>query len=290
MAEAAAGVEIVSDPATADLVIGRFDPAPIRDTIGLMLGSDELMMDGSAGKPAGDAAQSAPPKPAVYDPAWVAAEDHPLTRDLGWGGLLSGPAGNLGLTAADEPLLWKGGRPLACVRSHVLSGGRRVESLVLNFDLTASTAARSPAVVVLVQRFVERIRGRIARPWADNFDTAQVIDLPPGFATGSQGRATIAFTDLARKPTPTTAPFRGRAPAAGTTGVGTATPVAIVSGAAQFADSRESDFRTAAPLDTLESLRFEQAKKQSIEDPWTPLWLGLAIGGLLVAWGWRRRT
>jgi hypothetical protein len=267
-----------------------------------MLGADEPALDGTAGKPAGDAAQSAPPKPAVYDPAWVAAEDHPLTRDLGWGGLLSGPAGNLGLTAADEPLLWKGGRPLACVRANVLPGGRRAESLVLNFDLTASTAARSPAVVVLVQRFVERIRGRIARPWADNFDTAQAIDLPPGFAAGPQGRATIAFTDLAGKPTPTTAPFRGRAPAgpgfftvssaptAGTAGAETATPVAIVSGAAQFADSRESDFRTAAPLDTLESLRFEQAKKQSIEDPWTPLWLGLAIGGLLVAWGWRRRT
>jgi hypothetical protein len=302
MAEAAAGVEIVSDPATADLVIGRFDPAPSRDTIALMVGADEPAMDGSAGKPAGDAAQSAPAKPPVYDPAWVAAEDHPLTRDLGWGGLLSGPAGNLGLTAADEPLLWKGGRPLACVRANVLPGGRRVETLVLNFDLAASTAARSPAVVVLVQRFVERVRGRNARPWADNFDTAQAIDLPPGLTAGPQGRATIAFTDLAGKPAPTTAPFRGRAPAgpgfftvssapaAGTADADTATPVAILSGAAQFADSRESDFRTAAPLDTLESLRFEQAKKQSIEDPWTPLWLGLAIGGLLVAWGWRRRT
>jgi hypothetical protein len=31
----------------------------------------------------------------------------------------------------------------------------------------------------------------------------------------------------------------------------------------------------------------EQAIKQSIEDPWAPVWLGIAIGALLVAWGWR---
>jgi hypothetical protein len=63
--------------------------------------------------------------------------------------------------------------------------------------------------------------------------------------------------------------------------------VGIVAGAAQFADSRECDFRAAAAIDTLEAVRMERALKQSIEDPWAPLWLGLAIAALLVAWGWR---
>ena len=66
-------------------------------------------------------------------------------------------------------------------------------------------------------------------------------------------------------------------------------PARLVAGAAQFADSREGDFRAAAPVDTLESIRMEQAIKQSVADPWAPLWLGIAIAALLVAWGWRGR-
>jgi hypothetical protein len=61
----------------------------------------------------------------------------------------------------------------------------------------------------------------------------------------------------------------------------------VVRGAAQFADSRESDFRKASPVDTLEAIRMEVALKQSIADPWAPLWAGVAMGALLVAWAWR---
>ncbi len=284
MMKAADGVELVTDAAAADLVVSRFDSAAETNGIQLMI-ADSGEPAGSDGSP-----ESSKPKPVAYDPAWVAAEDHPLVRELGWGGLMSGPAGNLTLTAADEPLLWKGGKPLAFVRSNVLPGGRRVQHLVLNFDVASSTAARSPAVVVLVQRFIDRVRATIERPWAENFDTGQVIELPPSVANNPAGRATMTLMDSTSSGA--TPPFRGRAPwAPGFFTVSAATTTQestrFVCGAAQFADSRESDFRGAAPVDTLEAIRMAQAIKQSIADPWAPLWAGIAIGALLVAWGWR---
>jgi len=296
MVKAASGVELVADPAAADLVVGRFGSEATTD--GILVATDDLPAD-TAERPA-PAAAAENRKPggqkiggqAAFDPAWVAAEDTPLTRDLGWGGLLSGTAGNLRLTAADEPLLWKGGRPLAFVRTAGLPGGRNVQSLVLNFDVAASTAARSPAVVVLVQRFIDRVRTRIPRPWADTFDTGQVIDLPDAVLDGRAGRATLAVEPVAGEAAGPV-PFRGRAPrepAFFTVSAGADSALTrLVTGAAQFADAREGDFRTAAPLDTLESIRMEQAVKQSVADPWAPLWVGIATAALLVAWGWKSR-
>jgi len=300
MVQAADGVEIVADPAAADLVIGRFDPGATTDGIQVAVGDlpaaePASQADSGTAGAASAAGDTKPSQPAAFDPAWVAAEDAALTRDLGWGGLLSGPAGNLGLTAADEPLLWKGGRPLAFVRTAGLPGGRTAQWLVLNFDVAGSTAARTPAVVVLVQRFIDRIRTRIPRPWADNFETGQAIGLPDALLDARTARATITIEPLAGGPG-AALPFRGRAPrepafftVAAAAGADEASN-RLVSGAAQFGDSREGDFRAAAPVDTLESIRMEQAIKQSVADPWAPLWLGLAIAALLVAWGWRKRT
>jgi hypothetical protein len=295
MVRAADGVEIVADPAAADLVVGRFDPAATTDGIQVAVG--DLPTATAVGEPtAADAAakKREPGPPAAFDPAWVAAEDTALVRDLGWGGLLSGPAGNLGLTAADEPLVWKGGRPLAFVRTTGLSGGRTVQWLVLNFDVAGSTAARAPAVVVLVQRFIDRIRTRIPRPWAGNFETGQALDLPDAVLDAPAGRVTLAVEPVAGE-APGPVPFRGRAPrepaffTVSAAADADAPPARLVTGAAQFADAREGDFRTAAPLDTLESIRMELALKQSVADPWAPLWLGIAIAALLVAWGWKGR-
>jgi hypothetical protein len=204
------------------------------------------------------AGQSAdPPAKAVsFDPAWISAEDHPLTRDLGWGGLLSPAAGNLRVATADEPLLWKGGRPLAFVRNSRGQGGRRIESLVLNWDVAASTAARTPAMVVLLQRFVDRVRTGITRPWAENVETGQRIDLPdrPARAPDDPG----FFTLPAEQP--------------------------LLTGAAQFADSRECDFRSAGPFDSLDAIRRGELLKRSVRDPWAPLWIAVATAAMLVAW------
>lgn len=266
MITVAEGVEVVQPSAVADLTINRIGAEP--DTSGVLLevpaaAADEPQFGGKNG--------AASQQTLSFDPAWVAAEDHPLTRDLGWGALLSGPAGGLQLAATDEPLLWKGGRPLAFIRGRVLPSGRRVESLVFNVDLANSTAAKTPAVVVMLQRFVERVRGEIDRGWTDNFETDQAIDLPGGRQARSPH--TPGFFSL---------------PVDGDADGGKDRPV--VTGAAQFADSRESDFRVTAPIDTLEEVRLERAIKQSVEDPWAPLWVAVASAALLVAWGWGARS
>lgn len=258
MIAVADGVDAAAPGGQADLVIDRLGNAPT--TSGVVVTVDHAVADG-------DANENPAAKPS-FDPAWVAAEDHPLTRDLGWGGLLSGPAGETGLNAADVPLVWKGGRPLTFLRTTASSGGRRIESLILNWDLANSTAARTPALVVMLERFVERVRGEIPRGWADNFDTGQMIPLPGGLR--------------ARAPE---APGFFAMPLAAAEGE----PRQVVTGAAQFADARECDFRKATPADTLDAVRMERILKRSVEDPWAPLWVAVAAAALLVAWGWRSR-
>ncbi len=55
----------------------------------------------------------------------------------------------------------------------------------------------------------------------------------------------------------------------------------LLSGAAQFADARESDFSTAATLDTLADHRVKLVELHTRADALTPLWL-ILIGFLLV--------
>ena len=153
-------------------------------------------------------------------------------------------------------MLFRSGRPLAFVRSSRREDGQRVESLVLNWDVAASTAARTPAVVVLLQRFVDRVRTGIPRPWAENVETGQRIDLPdrPARTPDAPG----FFTLPAEQP--------------------------LLTGAAQFADSRECDFRAAGPFDSLDAIRRGELLKRSVRDPWAPLWITVATAAMLVAW------
>lgn len=241
-----------------DLVAAGDEPDLVIDAIGAEPTASSVLVAG------GDAVEEETKQ--AYDPAWVAAEDHPLVRDLGWGGLLSGPAGDVAVMPADVPLLWKGGRPLAFLHTTGSALKTRTESLVLNWDLANSTAARTSAVVVMLARFVERVRERIPRGWAENVETDQAIPLPDE----RQARA------------PETPGFFSVPLAAA---AGDARQVMV--GAAQFADARECDFRGAAPIDTLDALRMERIVKRSVEDPWAPLWVAAAATALLVAWGWR---
>lgn len=278
MVAAAGDIEEVADAATADLVIDSLG-GPATDWAILAVAATAPNeaprdpaegaadpADGNAADPSADAAARAAKN---FDPAWVTAEAGPLTRDLGWGGLLSGPAIEMPAVPGDRPLLWKGGRPLAVLRPGTTAAVRPAETLLLAWDLDASTAARTPAVVVLVQRFVERARAAIDRPWADNFETGQLVELPGG----RQAR------------TPSEPGFFALPPAA-TVAAGDDS-IAILTGAAHFADARESDFREAGPADTLEPLRWRQALKTSVADPWWPVWLALAAAALVGAWAWK---
>lgn len=277
MLAAADATSNVNDDGEADLVIDRLGSEPAADAVLIATGTPA---EGDAEGAAAEASVLDTPDRSALDPAWVAAEEHPLVRDLGWGSLLSGPAGTARLSAADTPLLWKDGRPLALLRSSPRADGGQREALVLNWDLSTSTASRSAAVVVMLARFVERVRQGIPRSWAANVETGQAIELPGG----RQTRAPESPSFFA---VPLVGPGGERDQGSSDVPAG---PRAMFTAAAQFADARECDLRDAAPLDTLDVLRRERIVKRSVEDPWAPLWVAVAAAALLVAWSWRRRS
>ncbi len=275
MLAAADGVDRVLDDSPPDLVLNALGSEPELPAVLVAVAAeaaDTATGDEASGKAAAEKR--------AFDPAWVAAEDHPLVRDLGWGSLLSGSAGEASLSAADTPLLWKDGRPLAFLQPTQGATGRGSESLVLNWNLDTSTAGRSAAVVVLLARFVDEVRRQIPRSWAENVETGQAIPLPGG----RQQRAPEqpGFFTL---PIPTQNLPVG---SAGAESGGESRP--LLTAAAQFADARECDLRDAMALDTLDAIRLERIVKRSVEDPWAPLWIVAAAAALLLAWSSRRRA
>lgn len=210
---------------------------------------------------------------ASLDPAPVLAETHPLTRDLDWASLLTAAPTDLTLSDNDQPLLWKGNRPLALLRQDTQDDGRVTQRLLLGWNPLASSAARNPALVVMFHRFVEDLRQRKRHPFADNFETDQPLAL--GFP--AQAPRTLRLQDK-------NLPFRNRTPdSPGFFELHEGTET-VLSAAAAFGDVREADFTQAATFDETATLRRESAMKQTEADPYTPLWLLGLIACLLVSW------
>ncbi|QIF04857.1 BatA domain-containing protein [Roseimicrobium sp. ORNL1] len=214
------------------------------------------------------------------DGAWTIAEEHPLVRDMNWMGLLTPRPTELTVTEDDEPLLWKGERVLAMVRRGRTADNKPIRRLLLAWDITQSNAPRHPAMLVMIHRFLEDVRQGMTEPWAGNFESGQQLavaadespEAPPlmlhhdGKVTRYEGRlpAMVGFFQVKQG------------------------DKALVSGAAQFADTREADFKLAKKVDTVEQRRWEAALKQTEADPLTALWVLLILACLLAAWAWRQ--
>lgn len=298
MLAAASDVEIVADADSADLVVEPFGTEGTGAAVQVAAAAPEADAENESEDGAESTAQEADgapptPRPMRLDPAPLSVEDHPLVRDLAWNGFLSGLAGPIDLAEGDEPLVWKGARPLVLLRHRIAENGTVGEVLLINADLEGSTASRTPALVVLLERFVERVRGRIERPWAGTFQAEEEIPMPPLVATLVVEPLAGPDAEGGETPRPRSQPFRGRAPAdAGfftvAANAGEAPMQALLQGATQQADPRESDFRTAGPADTVDEVRLELARRQSVADPFLPGWLALVAAALLVAWGWKQ--
>jgi hypothetical protein len=214
------------------------------------------------------------------DAAWTVAEDHPLVRDMNWMGLLTPRPAELAVTENDEPLLWKGDRVLAMVRRGRTAENKPIRRLLLAWDITQSNAARHPAMLVMIHRFLEEVRLGMTEPWAGNFEPGQQIavaadespEAPPlllhhgGSATRYEGHlpAMVGFFQVKQG------------------------DKALVTGASQFADTREADFKDAKHVDTVEQRRWEAALKQTEADPLTALWVLLLLACMFAAWAWRQ--
>lgn len=241
-----------TDQRTADLVIDHINDLKPRNSI--LLTTDRTgTSDGSTDKK-------------IFEPGWIAAEDHPLVSDLGWGSLLTGPVGEATLSPSDEPLLWKGNKAMAFLRPGVSENGDRVDSLILNWDLSNSSAEKSIPFLILIRRFIEHVREDIPRSWSENFETGQMISLPNTHQVRAPDSPCFFTKPLAR------------------TQAGDSQKV---HGSAQFVDTREADFIDAKHVDTLAEAYRTQVFKQSEEDPWKVAWISLATAALLLAWSRR---
>jgi hypothetical protein len=221
------------------------------------------------------------------DPAWTLAENHRLTRDLNWMGLLTPRPLELTLTENDEALLWKGERLLALVRHERMDDSTPTQRLLLGWDLSQSNAARHPAVLVMLHRFIQMVRESKRDAWADNFETGQAVEVAGSqvIPAGTQAPAPIRLELRMDGDAPV--PFEGRVPER----VGFFEVIGdgstLLRGATHFADAREADFSDAARVDNVDQRRWEAALKQTEADPWMPLWMLLLLGCLITAWVWR---
>ena len=231
----------------------------------------------------GNAIQIAGPDPegTELNASPTIAEDHPLTRDLNWIGLLTAKPQALLVGYLDEPLLWKGDQSLALIRNTKKADGHRQRRLLLNWDLANSNAAHWPAVLIMLQRFFAQERLAKSGHWADNFETGQSIPMAPD-TSATKAPITLKYNGK-------TTPFEGHSPENPVFFTVERGGPAIVTGAAHFADTRQADFSNMEPLNTLEDRAWQAALNQSESDALIPLWLVLTLGCLMLSWYRRQR-
>jgi hypothetical protein len=223
------------------------------------------------------------PADAKLDLQPVAAENHPLVKDLNWSGLLTASPAGAPLLEADTPLLWRGGKQLAFERRTQAEDGTRVVQLFLNWDLFSSNAARVPAVPVLLHRWLSARRQAQVGLRAGNYETHQrlALALPQKWEVRNlkltePGRAPVAFTgSVPERP----GFFKIRAPDG----------TVIIDGATHFADAREGEFPAHAAVDTTADIASRAAERETQGDTLTPLWALLVLGCCMTAWAWPKR-
>jgi hypothetical protein len=184
----------------------------------------------------------------------IVAESHPLMESLTWQGLIARDTLGVPFREGDTALLWQGQRPLIFLRSQE---GR--QQLIFNFDVRQSNAARLPAFPLLIHRYFAQLRKDKPAYEAANVETRQVLDI-----------AGAGTHHVPEKPGFFSLPGADGKP--------------IFDGAAQFGDSRESDFSTAAQGRSatvkVESIRQANARGEFLD----PLWA--AVLAALMFWNW----
>ncbi|MDG2122947.1 MAG: BatA domain-containing protein [Verrucomicrobiales bacterium] len=223
------------------------------------------------------------PSNAKYSTKPIVVENHPLTVDLNWQGLLARQH-SLKIPArdVDETLVWQGEYPLVFLRA--TPSGRL---LCFNFDLDKSNAAKLPAFVVVIHRFLESLRINKIAEEAANFETGQDLNFAfdvsagaPQLSLRSRDRSgqTVSETFPLMQATAIDAPplpgffeiYQGEN--------------RLLKGAAHFADTREADFTGAASRDDLVGISSSLVDEHTERDSLWRLWLLLSLAALLTSW------
>ena len=211
----------------------------------------------------------------------VAAND-PLVDDLDWQGLIARSTPSVPLVEGENVLLWQGERPLILLRE---GDGRR--QLIFNFDVVSSNAPRLPAFVILVHRFLNRIREQKVGVESLNAELRQALTMAHDSSAAvesltlitSKGRLTITPDKARYLRAPGEPGFfqitRGNAP--------------LLNASANFADTREADFSKAAPFSELGALPAKISERRTVADPWWQLWIIALAATALLCWFYLNR-
>lgn len=219
----------------------------------------------------------------------VVVEKHALLEDLNWQGWLGPGPANFSRAPGDVALLWQSDRPLAWLTR----GGDESGGLTLNFHWDRSNASRLPAAVLLVRRYVERLRDAQPGMYVANLDALERIPLAPGDLAGV-GEVTLEVQPAAGgAPVASTVSSAElpvlRAPAEPAFFVLRRGEQVLMRGAAQFADPRTADFRAAERFATPPPAEAAALLRRNTRpDPLVPLWLVL-IGLCLLGCWWPAR-
>ncbi|CAN5745961.1 hypothetical protein BH09VER1_BH09VER1_11310 [soil metagenome] len=184
----------------------------------------------------------------------IVPENHLLMEDLNWQGLIARDSFGVPTLPTDRVLLWQGTRPLIYLRE---KGAAR--QLIFNFDPRHSNAMRLPSFAILNYRFFSMLREAKVAYSAANLETRQRISVAGSgvvYAPGKPDFLTVKGKDGQQ----------------------------LFDGAAQFSDSRESDFTQAtegrsADL-TLQTVRKANERGELLD----PLWVMILAG--LMLWNW----
>lgn len=218
-----------------------------------------------------------PPGPAIILPREttkvestqiVTAEDHELTRDLGWGGLLYSKVGSLNSDAPKQVLLWSGSEPLAWLQQ---------QKLVLNWDWKTSNADRIPAPVLLLRRFLEYTQAQTPGFWSGNVASGAKLAVP--------GATVMRFAPVSGAPMEKS--YSGSLPDdAGIIEIfgDKEKQNLLFKGAVYPADARQGDFSQCSTFTQGDLNQQNILERISNPDPLVPLWLALAGSALVIAW------
>lgn len=211
----------------------------------------------------------------------IAATNHPLIEGLNWQGLIARASPGIPPASEDVVLLWQGERPMIFLRE---TGELR--QLIFNFDVPVSNAETLPAFVILVHRFIERIRSEKVAGFSFNGEVNQplAVAYEPGGERREirfQGNTIPVSENRGNVITSPTEPgffeiYQGEQ--------------RLVSGAVHFADTREADFSGAGSRSDLSELNGTVAETHTEEDGWWQLWAVLILIALVLSWYFGNRS
>lgn len=212
-----------------------------------------------------------------FFPGPIVAANHSLVSDLDWQGLLARSTPSIPPAPGDTTLLWQGERSLVILRE-----GPGVRQLIFNFDVVTSNAPRLPAFILLVHRFAANLRsGKVV-------EESRNVELRQPLAIAHLAGPEAAPLQFLGENTSFTLPLERarqlRAPSEPGFFRVEQGPVSLLHAAANFADTREADFSEAGAISELGPLPKAIRERQTVTDPFRPLWILLLTALALVTW------